>query len=534
MSTLLENINVGTTAGDGTGDSLRNAMVKVNHAIDRANVLTHQMNTVSFVGDSITNYGFTYKFGGTGVAFLGSNAPALTDGDGTIEIDTPNMLVRWTAPGDTVGAWTPIVNGIQAIESGTANKWATVYLPVEVLLDSYPNGITEATTITERTTFGYTDKGFQNWFQILSGQRLQMLNALGVIGNTSADALARINQCYEIDINGKPLPEGYGPRIVVIYIGANDMLQNLSVTNAIQNIRDMRDYVVSRGSYAALGTLTDSNAFTQELNKGIRKIAHEDHRTILADFWNAVRDPLSADGDFIDGVGDLHFSNLSAFLAGRELYTRLTPYLNGWGRPSSEFAGDLYNLCRNGAFLGTAGTTSTGVTGNIADDYTIVRTGTVSVVASKENTSYNTPWQVFACTGASNGDSVTMKLNTSAYNTYATLASMGLVVCDKIYADVEFETLSFQDVVSFTVNLKFFDGVDSIIASSNYSADGWEVTMALPPEHNDGILRTPTVCVPSGTTHVSAEITVLFLNGGEGTFKVRALCIKKDEFVNQD
>lgn len=527
MSTLLTKVNIGTVAGDGTGDPLRTAMGKVNDAIERANVLTHQMNTISYIGDSILNYGYVFKFAGVGFLFMGSNAPALTEGDATFEFRASDGKVRWTAPGDTAGPWTTFVEGINVLQSGSPNKWSTHYLPLS-LLDTQVD-YSETNTLVANEPFGFTDRGLQNWTQILSGQRLLMLGSLGVIGNTTKNGLDRVHQLYEIDSNGLPLPEGYYPKIVVIYLGVNDFYNNINhpVEDSINNIRQMRDYIVSRGSYPVVCTIPEVDPWVQEFNRGLRQMALEDHRMILADLMNAVRDPLLTDGTMLGGETDLHFNNYLAFLAGREVYNRITPYLNGWGVPTSRFGGDIYNICRNGALLGDTGTLTAGVTGDIADDFTIEVTGTLTVVAAKVNSSYDLPWQQMVCSAAGEGDQATLKLNAAAYTTYATLASMGLVVCDKVYADVEFESLNIVNLRGMTVNLAFYNGVTTTYVSSNFNAEG-ALSLALPPEHNVGILRTPLTCVPTGTTHVSAEIIIIFKAGGSGDFKVRCLGITNE------
>lgn len=530
MSTLLDLVNVGTTPGDGTGDTLRNSMLKVNNAIDRANVLTHQMNTISFIGDSITNQGYEYKYDSHGLIFLGSNAPALDEGTGSFEYDSATSMVRWTAPSDTPGQWVPLANGIHVLYSGTENKWGTFYTPKEAIEEAYPNGTQADVEIVLNETFGYTDRGFQNWLQILSGQRLTMINLLGAIGSTTADGLSRINQCYEIDVNGMPLPEGWGPKVVVIYFGVNDLnTPNQAVEDSLENMRLMVEYVIKRGSLPVICTIPHIDPWAQDFNKGLKQIAFQYHTVILADFMNATRDPLQTDGTMLGGETNLHFNNQLAFLAGRELFIRLQPFLNGFGRPTSEFAGDIYNLCRNGALLGNTGQTSTNVSGQIADDYTIVTTGDVVVVAYKENSDYFLPWQVFDCSTASDGDTVVLKLTTTAHNTYATVESMGLVACDKVYADIEFEGSNVVNLLSFTLNIRFYNGVSSQWVSSNLCSGGVENSIVLPPEHTDGILRTPTICVPDDTTHVSAEVHVLFKAGGEGLFKVRSMGIAKVE-----
>lgn len=86
----------------------------------------------------------------------------------------------------------------------------------------------------------------------------------GVSGNTTGDGLKRLEQ----DVLSA------NPRIVIVWLGANDILQQLSEVEAIDNLRKIVDAIQARGALVLLVGVPEL-PFRPNINDGVVRLAGE-------------------------------------------------------------------------------------------------------------------------------------------------------------------------------------------------------------------------------------------------------------------
>jgi len=114
---------------------------------------------------------------------------------------------------------------------------------------------------------GVGSTGRQDFVSILSERIDEDIINLGVSGNTTADGLKRVQSVVELN-----------PKIVIVLLGGNDAIRNVSAEETFQNLREIIDTIHDRGSAVILvgiqrGILRDSNKkefkkLAEELNTG--------------------------------------------------------------------------------------------------------------------------------------------------------------------------------------------------------------------------------------------------------------------------
>ncbi|MCC2630481.1 MAG: lipolytic enzyme family, partial [Candidatus Paceibacter sp.] len=116
----------------------------------------------------------------------------------------------------------------------------------------------DSVTVGTGTTIG------RNYVQILSERTGIAIENQGISGNTTAQALARV----DTDIISKD------PDIVIVFLGGNDILQNIDAPITLSNIRTIVTRIQSSGAKVILVSIHDS-FILDDYEEGYQDIANE-------------------------------------------------------------------------------------------------------------------------------------------------------------------------------------------------------------------------------------------------------------------
>lgn len=118
-------------------------------------------------------------------------------------------------------------------------------------ITNFPSSGQNIITLGNSITFGRDASPGQDFVSLLSQRIGQPIINAGVPGDTTADGLARL----ESDVLSQ------NPRIVIIFLGGNDFLQNLPTAQTFANLRSIVDQIHARGSIVVLVGLRGRNFF---------------------------------------------------------------------------------------------------------------------------------------------------------------------------------------------------------------------------------------------------------------------------------
>jgi acyl-CoA thioesterase-1 len=137
-------------------------------------------------------------------------------------------------------------------------------------------------------TFGYgVDKGNDYPSHLSEKLKLPVINA-GVDGDTSAKALERL----KTDVLEK------NPYLVIIEFGGNDFMENIPVSQTIQNMDAMIRQIHAQGAMVAVVDISTQLVMT-DLGKELRKLS-DAHKTIFVpQVLNNILTNPSRKSDFI-------------------------------------------------------------------------------------------------------------------------------------------------------------------------------------------------------------------------------------------
>jgi lysophospholipase L1-like esterase len=240
--------------------------------------------------------------------------------------------------------------------------------------------------------------GFFNWANIFLGQRFQAVANLGVGGDTSSQALGRLdptpfaaNTAYAKDqavTNGgntytanvaftsgasfvagdwklslpSPLQLSPLPKWCNLMIGTNDMAStSVSGATVLSNITTICNRLLAAGINVLLNTITPNYGTapntTQKTalafaNRGIRDYARTTSGVVLADTYAAAVDPSGGNWKTNYSADSIHPRCVAAFAMGQEVAAAISPYVGPAPVLSSSNA-DLENILTNGMFIGS-------------------------------------------------------------------------------------------------------------------------------------------------------------------------------------
>lgn len=250
---------------------------------------------------------------------------------------------------------------------------------------------------------------------------MKLVANAGNNGDTAAQMLARVNNAYTA---GSPGLAGLGSLGRVFIRGfANDARAGSSWATIESDVLDLltacKSYCerVVILSASPIGTpdsnFAASNALQTAYNVELAALAAANPTLyVYADDNVSTRDgsAVAVANCFTDGV---HTSGRGIYLQGVDGATALTSHLAGYSSPLVTDAGDVYpttqQLVPNHLMTGTGGTAGTGMSGSVATDWTVSRTGsantaTVSKVAAGGGDPNTTAWQRIAPTQVNSGD----------------------------------------------------------------------------------------------------------------------------------
>ena len=516
-------------------------------AMGLGNIGKTRKPTIAYIGDSITALGNGYiKFPATSPAawleIAGSRSwdmvispSAVAD----IEFRVADSNIRYRAPNDaTWGAWTALRNGLNKLESGTAG----LELLVGVKMDDLPVADTAYTsTFTNTSSWSNSCVGYWSLAQTMSGQLLDVVSVQGVSGDSSAHLLARLGDVWLYD--GYLNTISARPDFVCVEVGTNDCV--LYARDAA-DIKSDFDAIVSgikaRGSIPILMTITARNGATTpefqliaEINRYIRQLGHNDSSIIIVDAFGATRDPAVLTGAAISNylIDSAHLSNLGAYRVGKTLAAALVAKVGSGVRGQSEhnFGGDASNFYTNNAFIGTAGTKGTDVTGDVPTSLTVNRTSsavtpTLATVVSNEPVANELPWVVLTSSGgaAAGGDTAQLLMSNRV------LCASSIAAGSAIIGEIEFHASAFTALRRIDLFIECYNAGWSptsryIVASKLYGST--ESSYSIPDATYEGIIRTPIgALLPAGTTSFNLYAQAVYGASGGGVVKFRNPTIK--------
>lgn len=361
----------------------------------------------------------------------------------------------------------------------------------------------------------YPGNGWWDWADTFLGKRTLRAGTFGVGGNTTAQILARISSVTSL--NPKPT-------FCVVQGGTNDTNLNVDPATTIANMQAICDQLMLVGIYPILTsvppvpyTSPSQLASVAAILTAQKDIARKTRGVIFCDWRPYVVNPI--DGTWQAGLSDdgIHPNSVGCARLGKALADTLAPLI-----PAVDTLLSTNNnpklLNANPMMLGTGGVVGNFVTGSSPDDWKTEMWNGDTVVAATSSvidTGPFTPrkWQIALTDG-----SIQLRSQPSTW-----------AVGDKIYAECAFEFDANQpfsniDKINLQIDILGVTGTSQdpnapSSDSANHPAGNWMT----------GVLRTPVITVPTGTTGVTAKFIVRRIAGTtpSATFRVTRFAFLK-------
>lgn len=359
---------------------------------------------------------------------------------------------------------------------------------VDVRFKMYPKTVLFGDSISDQNgdvnVSGYrwlTSSGYFTWANILSGGCMDLIHNAGISGDTTTAMLARI----DTDVLT------YNPDMVIVFGGTNDIALAYTSATTISNLRQIYDTLLAKNIKIVICTVLPRTEFDTasekqnlwEVNNFIKDYAQQHSNVILCDWYSTIVD---ADGYSVranmtkDGT---HPTILGAFRMGKKLASVL-------GFSSSKIISrspdDKRNLLTNGCLSGDSSGKATGWS----------MTSSATVTASKATVDDGTDYynqQVLTCTD-----------DTVQIDFYQT-ASGAFTAGDVVQGIAEVKLSDVTSLKVLDVAVYYNDGTQKSLgrALSNISGYGTDI-----PVFEGGVLKTPKVVVPAGTTSLRLFVSV--------------------------
>lgn len=317
-------------------------------------------------------------------------------GNALLEFRFSDKNMRVTLPGETVGAWTPISDGIFQLPSGSTSNFLRVSITARLLPAS-----DKSDTIASGTRYWRRPNG--SWkYQISAAtfEQIQWLPTFGIGGNQSTDIANRMGQILNS-----------GAQVLFMNVSGNDSITgSMTVAQSVAQTMANGDLCLAKGipvvlqllpprygKDAAGGNLTFTGEYTAARqgnmtsgNRGYRNSAYSRPGMAVADPSKAI-DPLSAQGAIFNGAtGDgKHLAGGGAHVVMLSNLPVVRPMFGAYAFSPTVGAGDYYNATLNpggnllnsnqGAFAGNS----------TANNGTAPAWATATVVAAKTYTTSN-------------------------------------------------------------------------------------------------------------------------------------------------
>jgi lysophospholipase L1-like esterase len=344
-------------------------------------------------------------------------------------------------------------------------------------------------------------RGFWVWAQNLSGQRLRTIHNAGVGGETSAQILARVQG----DV------VAYTPGWCHVQAGTNDIGQGVSAATTKANLTAIWDALDTAGIRILVGTIPPRASYTgsqradaELLNSWIVDQGRQRANLVVVDYHAVLAYPGTSGAGAYNltyNYDTVHPSVSGAYAMGRLLADTLTLLV-----PPANFLltgeGDARNLLTaNTRFL-------SGGSGGVIGGWGLTTSGTPTLTYAKVARTDNVPgnWQSVVMDPA-NGVNFVLVNNASV--------GASLAIGDTVTGALEYQ-LSGLDATG-TTGTKAFQLILTAYNGSSFTSVATDLATAtenFPTASRSGVLRTPPLTVPSGTTLMQLQIKAF----GGGTY----------------
>lgn len=402
----------------------------------------------------------------------------------------------------------------------------------------------------------YGSDGYLSVANALMGWPFEIAGVFAYSGQTSEYILA----------NGLPQVLAMSPRPATCFVlvGTNDRPAGLTPDQSMANIKAITEALQGAGITPFLatipprndaGTTTARKRQDNQFNRRLREYARLNN-LVLFDFYSVLVNPTSAGtggwalaSDSVGAISDtsddqIHPNNYGAYLMAKEVSRKLDGRLvlqTRVGAPrdmdsmytSGGGASVEGNIIPNGSFSGTGGTKGAIATGSLADEWSrqgdAAPTGGGTIVLSKvARTDRVGFWQQITISGGSAGNNQGNYKIRSDRDYPSALGALGPTtwqVGDQVWGQVSFETDASgwanggDTPCGMAIRIQFLNATGSVTEL------GWgrEATGSSLHRMAEGVLRTPTVAIPTGTTAIYFWIFVT----GRGTWRFADAEIRK-------
>jgi lysophospholipase L1-like esterase len=206
-------------------------------------------------------------------------------------------------------------NGFFRSQINRFSKYSTKRPNTIVLLgDSITANNGSGDFMTTGTSFYFSDFGYFTWANVLLGQRLRVLDIVGLSGSTTEEILA------VVESGVLPLQPGW----CFVLAGVNDAVAGLTYSTVIEHIKTIFDKLNANNIGVIVSTICprDSSSTSQDIidkvNSWLRWTALNDPNIILVDMRKAVIDNTTDLWVANASDDNLHPQQYGAYLMGEE------------------------------------------------------------------------------------------------------------------------------------------------------------------------------------------------------------------------
>jgi lysophospholipase L1-like esterase len=366
--------------------------------------------------------------------------------------------------------------------------------------------------------YWYSNRGYFSWANVLLRHRFALAGPSATDGEYGAGGLTTTSLVASGDVT---LAAAADADWAIVHIGTNDITAGGTTAAAIAaRILAIWQTLTASGKRVIATTILPRNfagdtgamwQMVRDTNRIIRANAVITQGVILCDWYGALLDATTGLIGTTYTADGIHPNAIGAGRLGKVLADLLTPIV-----PTFEDLGqdntDTLDVLTNGLMTGTTGTkTGAQVSGTVATGWTVTQTGTpTSVVCSKVARTDVFPgeWQQVVCTAAAVTDGCDL---TGQNLNVGTDWQIG----ETYYASVEFETdAAGWDARGFFANLVVLTTTAQANDMYSNSSERAAMTAAL-YRPTSGVLRTPSILVPSGATRLQLRLW----HYGSGTYR---------------
>lgn len=354
--------------------------------------------------------------------------------------------------------------------------------------------------------------GYIVWAQNALQWRFTLLRNIGVAGYTTANLLGRLPDVLAAN-----------PSICIVMGGRNDIDgASISAPSTIANLASICDQILAAGIVPVLATVLPASSETtaqiqqrENINTGIINYARTTEGVILCDWASVWSDPatgLPAAGMTTDGI---HPSRDGATRMGNLLASVLGPIFPG-SKDLVNWNGDSRSLGVNPCMTGTGGGKGTGVTGTVADNWTVsASTGTATPTCSVIARTDGPPgqWQQIKNPGGA------VQLYYTGYaGSMNTLWTPGAT---KYYVECEFERDNdWSGITLFGMQSFMANQSNNVYASMSFAGGTHGANSIWPMS---GVLRSPAALITSACTGIGVGVK---FEGATGTLRVGRVAVR--------